>query len=122
MQIDRYMVNLFFEIKRNLPHAEQSEIKIADHGLGDLMLGLHAKTEDENIKVLIEAFLEHAGPEWLQRLNIKPWRYRGVKVSGERSVSSTASKSADATKEKPVKKAKSKKKVRYYRGVRIEDD
>jgi len=64
MNIDRYMVNLFFEIKRNIPHQQQAELKISDPNIGEVMTALYRETKDENIKLLVRIFLERAGGKW----------------------------------------------------------
>lgn len=103
MQIDRYMVNLFFEIKRNLPPEQQSNLKISDHALGDTMVNLYQTCDDENIKLLIKVFMERAGEEWLRRIAPKP----GLLPNR-----------APSQKEKPAKRNKPK---RMYRGQVVED-
>jgi hypothetical protein len=66
MNIDRYMVNLFFEIKRNIPLHQQSEMKISDPELGKVMSELYRQTDNDNIKLLTQIFLERAGENWLK--------------------------------------------------------
>jgi len=60
MNVDRYMVNLFFEIKRNLPFQLQSGLKISSPTLTQDVVDVFNTTEDENIKVLIDRFFERA--------------------------------------------------------------
>lgn len=66
MNIDRYMVNLFFEIKRNIPSSQQAHMNISNPQLGKLMSQLYCRTDDENIKLLTQIFLERAGESWLK--------------------------------------------------------
>ncbi|MEM7358520.1 MAG: hypothetical protein AAF431_05465 [Pseudomonadota bacterium] len=109
MYIDRYMVNLFFEIRRNLPLAQQSHLRIAAVDLGEKMIALYQQTEDENIRVLVERFLERAGEDWLSRALKPAQRYRGAKVDKAKSPS-------QAEKVKAAKKQKGN----YYRGVLLD--
>ncbi|MCH2191011.1 MAG: hypothetical protein MK188_08820 [Gammaproteobacteria bacterium] len=60
MNVDRYMVNLFFEIKRNLPFHLQSGLKISSPTLTQDIVDVYNTTEDENIKLLIDRFFERA--------------------------------------------------------------
>ncbi len=108
MEIDHYMANLFFEIRRSLPASQQSSMKISASDLGARMVDLYESTNDENIKGLIEAFLEHAGAEWSKKIEVKTKRYRGAELSMEDS-------------RQPGSDERTKKKVRYYRGARIEE-
>ncbi len=113
MNIDRYMVNLFFEIKRNLPFALQRDFKISNADLGDMMVKLYRSIDDEAIKRLIEVFLERAGDGWTAKLKTSSYlkeqassSYRGVKKKVKRSVAASG----------PDGGAKG----RYYRGVLVE--
>lgn len=108
MQIDRHMANLFFEIKRNLPPSQKSSMKIADSDLGALMVNLYKSTDNEKIKELVEASLEHAGEEWSKKIVVKPNLYRGAERSMEESKQSVEP-SGERTE----------KKVRIYRGVKV---
>jgi len=86
MNIDRYMVNLFFEIKRNLPITLQKDLKISAPDLGDTMMTIYAKSDDENIKLLIEVFMERAGGKWLTKLakkSSKPSLLKKIKTKKE---------------------------------------
>lgn len=106
MHVDRYMVNLFFEIRRNLLSDQRRDIRISSPDLGDTIVALYNKTEDEKIRLLIELFLERAGEEWINRVRAPKNRYRGVEV--------------DETKDdKPRIQNQRKGKPRYYRGARI---
>ena len=106
MYIDRYMVNLFFEIRRNLPLEQQTHLRIAAVDLGETMITLFQQTDDENIRVLVERFLERAGEDWLSRA-IKPApRYRGVTVE-----------SAETGSQSNNTKEGKKHRGNYYRGV-----
>ena len=89
MKIDRHMVNLFFEIKRNIPSAMQAEMKISDPGAGDYMVRLHQETEDENIKQLSETFLRRAGDEWLAKIHPRKRFYRGQEIRQSESRTDT---------------------------------
>ena len=110
MVIDRYMVNLFFEIRRNLPTAQQRGMKISSPDLGEIMVELHNKTDDENIRLLIEVFLERAGGTWTKKLRRPKNHYRGIAVNTEKNKTAVKSK-------KPNKAAG---KNNYYRGVKVD--
>ncbi|MFT5571288.1 MAG: hypothetical protein ACI9FR_000202 [Cryomorphaceae bacterium] len=113
MQIDRYMVNLFFEIRRNLPYAQRADLKIADSRIGNLMVDLHKSTDDQNIKVLIEAFLDRAGAQWTRKIKGRPshlWSKRADQ----------ALPTEPSTSESKKAKSKADKKIRYYRGARVD--
>jgi hypothetical protein len=68
MNIDRPMVSLFFEIKRNLPYATRADMKIAAPDVGERLLGIYQSSDDEPLKALIESFLERAGGDWSKRM------------------------------------------------------
>ncbi|MFT5571512.1 MAG: hypothetical protein ACI9FR_000429 [Cryomorphaceae bacterium] len=74
MNIDRPMVSLFFEIKRNLPYATRADMKIAAPDVGDRLLDIYQSSDDESLKALIESFLQRAGGDWTKRMvsNKKP--------------------------------------------------
>lgn len=61
MIVDRYMVNLFFEIKRNIPLQLQKNLKISATNLESDMVALYNSCDDTNIQLLIEVFLERGG-------------------------------------------------------------
>jgi len=69
MNIDRYMANLFFEIRRNLPKNQQRQMKISSPTLGDDIIFVYKNSDDESIRLLIEVFLERAGEKWLKKLH-----------------------------------------------------
>lgn len=113
MYIDRYMVNLFFEIRRNLPTEQQRTLRIAAVDLGESMIALYQQTDDENIRVLVERFLERAGEDWLSRALKPARRYRGADISQPRSRSESADSGNDNNKTtKPSRN--------YYRGVPVD--
>lgn len=68
LNINRQMVNLFFEIKRNMPSNTQDDIRITSTGIGHLLLKLHRESESNNLRQLIEKFMAHAGGEWTEKL------------------------------------------------------
>lgn len=92
MNIDRYMVNLFFEIRRNLPSKHQQALRLSAPDLGEKIVAIYQQSDDENTRLLIEIFLERAGDNWIHKV----------------------------TKKKCDTKAISNKtKANYYRGVRL---
>ena len=114
MVIDRYMVNLFFEIRRNLPTAQQRGMKISSPDLGEIMVELHNKTDDENIRLLVEVFLERAGGTWTKKLRRPKNRYRGIAVDTKKS-------KVDVEPKKSKKASgKTSGKSNYYRGVKVD--
>jgi len=68
MQIDRHMVNLFFDIKRNLPANQRIGLTISAANLGETIVNLHKSSDDTNIKFLTNAFLERAGGGWAAKI------------------------------------------------------
>ncbi|NNC99655.1 MAG: hypothetical protein HKN85_05695 [Gammaproteobacteria bacterium] len=74
MQVDRFMVNAFFEIKRNAPLELQRKLRISDPEVGQTMVALHLSTNDERTRLLTRAFLMHAGEDWLTKLEPRKWR------------------------------------------------
>lgn len=113
MHIDRYMVNLFFEIRRNLPHDLQRDLKISDVSLEQKLIVLHKNTQDESIKTLIEVFLERAGDGFLEKVLPKKDLLRRNLFAPSK---------ANAPKEQKMNsKPKKSKPKRMYRGVLVDD-
>lgn len=108
MHIDRYMVNLFFEVRRNLPKSEQAKMKIASAELGEQMVAVYNTSNDENIRLLIEVFLERAGDGWIDKIRKKK-RFRGPITTN-----------TSQQKKRISKTKKPKSSSMYYRGVKIE--
>ncbi len=113
MNIDRYMVNLFFEIKRNVPYHQQASLKISDPDIGSVMASLYRETKDENIKLLVSIFLERAGEKWASDAQ-KPKALGNIlkRLSKDSSVEHVSETSPAVKKHKPK---------RIYRGQVIED-
>ncbi len=109
MNIDRYMVNLFFEIKRNLSFELRDPLKISDPNLGESMLELYRTIDNDPIKRLIEVFFERAGDDWSERL--------GNKRSFKRFGLARATTFGDASQSNLTQKTKAK--PRYYRGALV---
>lgn len=107
MNIDRYMVNLFFEIKRNLPFELRSPLKISNANLCDDLIDVYLSIDNEANQRLIEVFLERAGETW------------GKKLCSARipSLDQNADQPGISNIKQPLK---SIKKARYYRGVLVE--
>lgn len=117
MKIDRYMVNLFFEIRRNLPLALQDGMTISNPNVGDQMVKLYRTTKDDNIKLLITVFLKRAGEEWHSKIAQKKRLYRGAEVLEAPRPEKTTKRT---TKEIASAEAKKSKPKRIYRGQVIE--
>lgn len=113
MNIDRYMVNLFFEIKRNVPHHQQTGLKISDPDIGSVMTSLYRETKDENIKLLARIFLERAGEKWLSEAD-KPKTLSKIR----KRLSKDSLDDLNSVAPPAAKKGKPK---RIYRGQVIED-
>lgn len=113
MNIDRYMVNLFFEIKRNVPHRQQADLKISDPNIGSVMTRLYQETKDENTKLLVGVFLERAGEQWAKDAQKPKALPKMLKfLSANNSAEDSSQKSQSAKKNKPK---------RIYRGQVIDD-
>jgi len=69
MNIDRPMVNLFFEIKRTLPSESRDTIKLSAPDIGERLLDIHqASSGDRYLQALIERFFVRAGEDWSERI------------------------------------------------------
>lgn len=75
MNIDRPMVSLFFEIKRNLPATDRDEMRIAAPDVGERLVAIYQDSNNSALKELIETFMDHAGSEWTKQLT-KPKKSR----------------------------------------------
>lgn len=113
MHVDRFLVNLFFEIRQRLPVEERVDMKLSAADLGDRLTRLHESTEDAKVRALIEVFVERSGENWLAKAKPVKNRYRGVEVESKKVAPSTNPKTSKS-------KGKAKKKPRYYRGALIE--
>ena len=114
MNIDRYMVNLFFEIKRNIPSDQQAHMNISNPQLGKLMSQLYCQTDDENIKLLTQIFLERAGESWL-----KDAKKEDSAATG-RLNKQVEKEPLNRRPESSIRKSKAKPK-RIYRGQVVEE-
>lgn len=86
MNIDRKMVSLFFEIKRNMPYEQREDMKIASHDLGERLVGIYQESDSSTMRMLIEQFMLRAGPKWAGKLSssVTP----KFKISGSQNHSS----------------------------------
>lgn len=109
MKLDRYMVNLFFEIKRNLPLEQQQDMLISNPEIEDVMINLYQITDDDNVKLLTGIFLERADTNWIKNTNKK------------KTTSNILSKLIDNTQPPTSNQQQSKKPKRIYRGQVVED-
>lgn len=66
--IDRTMMSLFFEIKRNMPLDQREKMKISSPLVGHQLVSVYRKSNDTALKHLIEKFMDGAGGEWTKRL------------------------------------------------------
>ena len=110
MNIDRDMVNLFFEIKRSIPREKQIEMRISNPRIGEIITSIYCKTNDENIKLLTRIFLQRAGDDWLENADRIAAPSRSLIQKMPHSPNNVRSSS------KPRSKP-----IRIYRGQIIED-
>jgi len=69
INIDRPMVTIFFEIKRNLPFESRDAMKISAPDIGERLLDIHRASNNPSLKTLIEKFFARAGDDWTHRIN-----------------------------------------------------
>jgi len=67
--IDRPMVSLFFEIKRNMPYDQREHMKISSPNIGQQLISIYRKSGSAPLKQLIEDFMERAGDDWTDKLS-----------------------------------------------------
>lgn len=67
--IDRAMVTLFFEIKRNMPFEARDELKISSPVIGTQLISIYQKSNDKPLRRLIEEFMQRAGDTWVSKLS-----------------------------------------------------
>jgi hypothetical protein len=115
------MVNLFFEIRRNIPQQQAQALKLAAPNLGDMMIELYQNTNDENVRLLTEIFLEKAGDDWLAKANPR----KAARILEKLKLKKLLEEKSESSESSDGKDGKSKKKVspapRYYRGAIVED-
>ncbi len=68
LQLDRVMVTLLFDIKRNLPANQHLELEVTSCNIGETLIKLHNTSDNYNIKYLTHAFLSRAGHHWLKEI------------------------------------------------------
>ena len=68
LNIDRPMVSLFFEIKRNMPFEYRDDIKLAAPDIGEQLISIYEDSKNDTLKELIEAFMDRAGTQWSSKL------------------------------------------------------
>lgn len=113
MYIDRYMVNLFFEIKRNSPSKHRASLKISDPDLGQTMIDLYHSLGDDANQRLIEVFLERAGDGWVAKLRDSDQELSSKPTIQNPRTAAVSEATQPSTDHRPTK-------ARYYRGVLIE--
>ena len=67
--IDREMVSLFFEIKRNMPFEQRDPMKISSPLIGHQLINVYRQSNNNALKQLIEKFMDSAGGDWTRRLS-----------------------------------------------------
>lgn len=78
--IDRAMVTLFFEIKRNMPFDAREDMKISSPVIGKQLISIYHHSNNKPLKQLIEDFMLRAGDAWVSQLG-KPRKSKLTKVS-----------------------------------------
>ncbi len=68
LNIDRAMVSLFFEIKRNMPFEQREEMKISSPTIGTSLVKLYKSSRNRALKRLIRDFMQLAGEDWLAKI------------------------------------------------------
>jgi len=99
MNIDRNMVHLFFDIKRNLPLTLQEDLKISAPNLDEKMVQIYTQSNDESVKFKIEVFMQGAGDDWLAKLGKKPsilGKFNPKKAQASNDLGTTKSKARGA--------------------------
>lgn len=120
MTIDRYMVNLFFEIKRNLPLKYRQNLKIADSELADSLIDIYYEHKDDSTQRLIEVFFNRAGKPWeKQLLKRKTSKFSITKTENLPLESTKKSTQSAVSTVKNTQTANATSHPRYYRGVLI---
>jgi len=66
--MNRQLINLFYEIKRNLTPKNREKFKLSDPKMADKLLVLHNRTNNLRLQYLIESFLEHSNLDYQQSL------------------------------------------------------
>jgi len=67
--IDRPMVTLFFEIKRNMPFDARGDLKISSPVIGTQLVSIYQESNDKPLRRLIEEFMQRAGGTWVSKLS-----------------------------------------------------
>jgi hypothetical protein len=67
--IDRAMVTLFFEIKRNMPFESRDNLKISSPVIGTQLISIYQNSNDKSLQRLIEEFMQRAGETWVNKLS-----------------------------------------------------
>lgn len=68
LNIDRAMVSLFFEIKRNMPFEQREEMKISSPTIGTSLVEVYQNSSNKALKRLIRDFMQKAGEDWLAKI------------------------------------------------------
>lgn len=66
--IDRAMVSLFFEIKRNMPLDQREGMKISSPNIAQQLIGIYEESSNNALKQLIHDFMVRAGDSWAKKL------------------------------------------------------
>jgi hypothetical protein len=67
--INRAMVTLFFEIKRNMPFEARDDMKISSPVIGKQLISIYQQSNNKPLRRLIEDFMQRAGAAWESQLS-----------------------------------------------------
>lgn len=70
MNIDRQMVNLFFEVRKNVPAEIRQGMKLSSPTLGSDLVAIFNIIDNDKVKFAIERFFKRAGDadNWLSEI------------------------------------------------------
>ncbi len=69
MNIDRPLVNLFFQIKRTMPLESRENMKISSPDIKQNLILAYKNSDDETLKSMIEDFLTRTSNDWKAQVN-----------------------------------------------------
>lgn len=69
MHIDRPMATLFFQIKRSIPFELREQMKLSSPDVGERLVSMYKKSNDDALKSMIEDFMIRAGGTWKDQLD-----------------------------------------------------
>lgn len=119
MQYSKFMIDLVYQIRRNVPPHAKPTVKLSNPDLLDNLLDLYFQSNNKGLRADIENLMTLAGSAWTdtlrerrRRTEIKAPINAAQAAAGQRSSFSVAT----SPPEKPTNKRRS------YRGVQIADN